>query len=498
MAVDTNGSAADAADTLDNMKPPAGVIIPPPGEIREAIEKTAGYVMRGGLGLEQRIRDNHGQNPKFSFLMSASDAYNAYYEWRKDEIQAGRGTAIAAGRAGEAAAAPVKEAPKGPAKPPDYRFSARMPRMSQKDLEIVRVTALYVAKNGRQFMTQLAQRETSNPQFQFLIPNHTFHNFFQSLIDQYTLLLRDSGVNGEGTKDQEERVAEVDRNITNRFHVVARARQRAEYAKWQEKEKAKAEEEEEKKKVEFASIDWNDFVVVETIVFNEADEQAQLPPPTTLNDLQYASLEEKNKISISSNLRIEEAFPFEDTHFNAHPVPQAAPQPVAPQQALPVQLPSRPTTFQPGPGGGGRARTAQEEEEELRIQEREQARARMHQAQSEAKGNVGPVKIRENYVPRASMRGATTAAQVAICPNCKQQIPISELDEHMRSKPPSPFWLIASRVSSSRSLTQLVRSRTSGSSLEGAESQGRRALRYHQPLHGRRRQEPQAPRQPTD
>ena len=445
MAVDTNGSAADTADALDNLKPPAGIIIPPPGEIREAIEKTAGYVMRGGLGLEQRIRDNHGQNPKFSFLMSASDPYNAYYEWRKDEIQAGRGTAIAAGRAGEVAAAPVKEVPKGPVKPPDYRFSARMPRMSQKDLEIVRLTALYVAKNGRQFMTQLAQRETSNPQFQFLIPNHTFHNFFQSLIDQYTLLLRDSGVNGEGTKDQEERVGEVERNITNRFHVVARARQRAEYAKWQEKEKAKAEEEEEKKKIEFASIDWNDFVVVETIVFNEADEQAQLPPPTTLNDLQYASLEEKNKISISSNLRIEEAFPFDDTNFNAHPPPaQAAQKPIAPQQAPPVQLPSRPTTFQAGPGG--RAKTAQEEEEELRIQEREQARARMHQAQSEAKGNVGPVKIRENYVPRAAMRGAANAAQMAICPNCKQQIPINELDEHMRSKPPPcPFpGLIAS------------------------------------------------------
>ncbi len=65
----------------------------------------------------------------------------------------------------------------------------------------------------------------------------------------------------------------------------------------------------------------------------------------------------------------------------------------------------------------------------------------MHQAQSEAKGNVGPVKIRENYVPRAAMRGAATAAQMALCPNCKQQIPINELDEHMRSKVPQ---LIAS------------------------------------------------------
>lgn len=172
MAVATNGDAASAAvAALDNIKPPAGIIIPPPGEIREAIEKTAGYVIRGGLGLEQRIRDNHGTNPKFSFLMTSSDPYNSYYEWRKQEIKAGRGTAVAAGRAGEIAQAPVKEEPKGPPKPPDFQFSARMPRMSQKDLEIVRLTALFVAKNGRPFMTQLAQREASNPQYQFLIPS---------------------------------------------------------------------------------------------------------------------------------------------------------------------------------------------------------------------------------------------------------------------------------------------------------------------------------------
>jgi splicing factor 3A subunit 1 len=444
MAVATNGEAASAASAaLENIKPPPGVIIPPPGEIREAIEKTAGYVMRGGLGLEQRIRDNHGANPKFSFLMSSGDPYNAYYEWRKQEIREGRGTAVAAGRVGEAAAAPAKEEPKGPPKPLDFQFSARMPRMSQKDLEIVRLTALFVAKNGRPFMTQLAQREASNPQFQFLVPNHTFHNFFQSTIDQYTALLRDGGVNGEGTKAQQERLAELRRNVDDKFHVLARAKQRAEYAKWLEAEKAKQEEEEEKKKIEFARIDWNDFVVVETIVFSESDEQANLPPPTTLNDLEYASLEEKNKFSISSNLRIEEAFPFEDTSYNAYPpttygVQAATPQPSQPTPSYqPAQYPTPP----PAAANGSYAspamptRSAREEEEARSIPEREQARARMHQAQTEAKAGLGAVKIKENYVPRAAARAANRLdQQMGICPNCGQQIPFSELQEHMRSK----------------------------------------------------------------
>ncbi|KAK4153723.1 Pre-mRNA splicing factor PRP21 like protein-domain-containing protein [Chaetomidium leptoderma] len=439
----TNGDAvAEAAAALDNLKPPPGVIIPPPGEIREAIEKTAGYVMRGGGGLEQRIRDNHGKNPKFSFLMTDSDPYNAFYEWRKQEIKAGRGTTLAAGRVGEAAAAPVQEKPSGPPKPPDFQFSARMPRMSQKDLEIVRLTALFVAKNGRPFMTQLAQREASNPQFQFLIPNHTFHNFFQSMVDQYSILLRESGVNGEGSKAQQERVDQLRQNASDKFKVLARAKQRAAYAKWQEAEKAKQEEEEEKKKVEFARIDWNDFVVVETIVFTEADDQANLPPPTTLNDLQYASLEERNKVSVNSSLRIEEAFPFEDTSYNAYP-----PQTYG-VHAPAAQPPAAAATNTPPPQSYGasmplasRTRFAEEEADAQRIQEREQERLRMQQAQAEARGGAAPMKIKENYVPRAAQRAASKfGTQTAMCPNCKQQIPLNEMDEHMRIELLDPRW----------------------------------------------------------
>ncbi|KAK3501002.1 hypothetical protein GE21DRAFT_536 [Neurospora crassa] len=440
MAATTNGDPSAAAASLDNIKPPPGVIIPPPGEIREAIEKTAGYVMRGGLGLEQRIRENHGKNPKFSFLMTSSDPYNAYYEWRKSEIKAGRGTAIAAGRVGEAAPAPAKEEPKGPPKPPDFQFSARMPRMSQKDLEVVRITALFVAKNGRPFMTQLSQREASNPQFQFLIPNHTFHNFFQSMVDQYSILLRESDSNGKGNQALQERIAEIKRNIDDKYHVLARAKQRAEYAIWQEAEKAKKEEEEEKKKIEFARIDWNDFVVVETIVFSESDDQANLPPPTTLNDLQYASLEEKNKISISSNLRIEEAFPFEDTSYNAYPPQQygvqAAPsQPAQQQQYQSPNTPNAPQAYGTPLPVGSHPRP-EEEEAAQRVRAEQEARTRVQPT-----GGLAPMKIKDNYVPRAAQRAANKfGSQMALCPNCKQQIPLNELDEHMRIELLDPRW----------------------------------------------------------
>ncbi|KAI9163620.1 Pre-mRNA-splicing factor sap114 [Paramyrothecium foliicola] len=426
-AVATNG---DASAALDSLKPPTGVVLPP-REIRNILEKTAGYVARNGAVFEDRIRDKESSNPKFSFL-NETDAYHAYYQWRLTEIRAGRGTAIAAGRAGETAT-PVPEKPQGPPKPPDFQFSARMPRINQKDLDVIRLTALFVAKNGRQFMTQLAQREAGNPQFQFLIPNHTFHNFFQHFVDQYTTLLRASGLGGEGGKVQEERIAELEKNIRDKFHVLNRAKQRAEYIKFQETEKLKKEEEEEEKKAEFARVDWGDFVVVETITFTDADDKANLPPPTNLSELQYASLEDRNKASISANLRIEEAFPGEE-EYNAYPASTA--QPSYPLPMHPGYAPQQPQGHQGMP-----QKSAQEEEEERRIQERADAQARMHQAQAEARGGAAPMKIRDNYVPRAAQKAANRqGAQMALCPNCKQQIPMNELEAHMRIELLDPRW----------------------------------------------------------
>ncbi|EWG39910.1 hypothetical protein FVEG_02540 [Fusarium verticillioides 7600] len=370
-AVTTNGDAA--ANALDDIKPPAGVVLPP-REIRNVLEKTAGYVARNGAVFEDRIREKERSNPKFSFL-NPSDAYHPFYQWRLDEVKSGRGTAIAAGRVGEPAAEAPK--PQGPPKPADYLFSARTPRINRKDLDVIQLSALFVAKNGRQFMTQLAQREAGNPQFGFLIPNHTLHNFFQHIIDQ-----------------------------TQLYYVQAAS--------------------------------------AETITFNEADEHANLPPPTNLSDLQYASLEDRNNASISASLRIEEAMPDEDTTYNAYPN-QPAPYPIAPQQPAyqPAQMPPPVQPYSPVPQAQPQQpqRSAQEEEEERRIQERAEQQARKQQATAEARGGAPPMKIKENYVPRAAQKAANRqGAQTALCPNCKQQIPMNELEAHMRIELLDPRW----------------------------------------------------------
>ena len=193
----------------------------------------------------------------------------------------------------------------------------------------------------------------------------------------------------------------------------------------------------------YAQIDWHDFVVVETVLFNEGDEQADLPAPTSLSDLQSASLEQKAMMSLAPhNMRIEEAMPGEeDSYYNPY-----APRP--PAYDLPSVASGEDTmsamaidTIPPAEATNTEYHNADDDndDEAQRIRERTEARARARQAQAEAKGGAGPMKIRSDYVPRAAAQAANRrGVQMALCPNCKQQIPYNELDEHMRSSfPPS-------------------------------------------------------------
>lgn len=421
-------------------KPPSHVVLPPK-EIRTIVETTAGYIARNGPVFEDRIREKNSANPKFSFL-NENDAYNAFYIWRLEEIRAGRGTVVSAGRAGEGPVKAEEEKPKGPEEPPEFHFSARMPNIAASDMEVIKLTALFAAKNGRTFMTQLSQKEAANYQFDFLRPQHSLYQFFSRLVDQYSELLNARG--SDGGKAEQARIVELTKNVDDKFHLLGRAKQRAEWVKHQEKQKQQKEEEEEKEKLEFAQIDWHDFVVVETVLFTDEDEVAELPAPTSLNDLQSASLEQKAEMSLAPhNMRIEETMPGESTYYNGHaqqpqqqqsPYPQQsgffAPPPPPPQQQQSTQ-PTPPPTMAYAPPPPAPIPQAYQSLPE-------QPAPAAPTASRPAAG--APMKIRDNYVPRAQAARGKQSAAVTICPNCKLPIPYAEIEEHMRIELLDPRW----------------------------------------------------------
>ncbi|RMZ81042.1 hypothetical protein DV738_g2449, partial [Chaetothyriales sp. CBS 135597] len=438
-----NGAVPELPDGAT--KPPEGIVLPP-RDIRAIIEKTAGYVARNGPVFEDRIRDKEQGNPKFSFL-APGDAYAGFYQWRLSEVRSGRGTAVSAGRTGENTPRPDK--PKGPERPPDFVFSARMPNISAQDLEVIKLTALHVARKGKSWMTALSQRESRNYQFDFLRSAHSLHPFFQRLVDQYMLLLQ---TGPEAQKAEQARIQALQANVQDRFRALTLAKKRAEYVKFEQSQKQKKEEAEEAERIAYAQIDWHDFVVVETVLFTDADDHAELPPPTTLGDLQSASLEQKAMMSLARpDMRIEEAMPTDDmagyayndpyqtyqTNTSAGDVPQAP----APASARPAYAPSQPEPVGVAPPPSHSPAPAAT------------STTPATSAPPVPQGVPGkpPMRIRQDYVPRAQQRAQR--AQTALCPNCGQQIPLAELDNHLRIELLDPEWKKQQAKATARSAT---------------------------------------------
>lgn len=400
----SNGETAPA----DALQPPSHVIIPPK-VIRDNIVKTADYCNRHGGDAEEKMlaRVRGQEKPTLPFVLP-EDQYYPYYKWYLQLLREGKGPAAASAQTGR------DNKPKGPPAPPGFIFSARMPNISAKDLEILRLTALYTARIGENWLKELRSRETGNFQFDFLRANHSFFAYFRSLVDQYkTLLEEDNKV--------EERIEELQHNIKDRFHILDRAKMRAAYVKYTIQQKEKEEKKNEDERNEYLSIDWYDFGIIATVVFDDNEDTIELPPPANLAELQSASLEQKAMVSLSSK-RIEEARPDEVPYYNAtQPVP---PMPGYPPMAPPVQpvyapMPPAPVDYR---------NSAPQREDEVRSRQAE--RDRIAQAQAAARGAPNAMRIKTDYVPRGKKVNVSTV----VCPNCKQTFPPEEIEEHIRSK----------------------------------------------------------------
>lgn len=256
-------------------KASVGIIYPPP-EVRNIVDKTASFVARNGPEFENRIRQNEVNNPKFNFLQP-TDPYHAYYQYKVTEFKEGRGQEPQAPKASAflGALRPL-EAPKIvetfvlKEPPPEFEFTCDPPSISAYDLDIVKLTAQFTARNGRQFLETVMQREQRNYLFDFLRPQHSLFTYFTKLVVQYTKIL----IPPKNLKDK------LNKEVNEPKEILDQVKYRVQWAKHQDKEKKKEEEALEKERVSYAQIDWHDFVVVETVDF-QPSETGNLPPPTT-------------------------------------------------------------------------------------------------------------------------------------------------------------------------------------------------------------------------
>eukprot|EP00249_Psilotum_nudum_P018493 c26835_g1_i1 orf=261-2729(-) len=276
-----------------------GMIHPPP-DIRSIVDKTAQFVARNGPEFEKRILANEKNNVKFNFL-NPIDPYHAYYQHRvlefRTQLQApSQAPSLAAAVAAAASGAIVEvgaqlhtkeineatkvEAQEKPVtkilEPPETeQYTVRLPEgVSGLDVDIMKLTAQFVARNGKSFLQGLTHREHQNVLFSFLKPTHSTFTYFTSLTDAYSkVLMPPKGLVDKLKKDN-----------ASRTTVLERCLHRLEWERSQERARQKAEDEIEQERMQMALIDWHDFVVVETIEFAD-DEDEELPQPMTVEEV---------------------------------------------------------------------------------------------------------------------------------------------------------------------------------------------------------------------
>ncbi|GAA6011681.1 hypothetical protein JCM10207_004207 [Rhodosporidiobolus poonsookiae] len=390
--------------------PPApqmeGNIILPPPAIKAIVDKTAAFIAKStNTLLEDKMRAREKTDSRFAFF-NPEDPYHAYYQDRLQAFRAGEQPEQKPDdKVGEVNGAAKDDSDGRPPEPPALEFLVEdPPKINAVDLDILRLTALFTARSGRRFTSELAARESRNYQFDFLRPSHSMFGYFNRLVEQYTKILLPSK---ELMSHIERRAggplsATHDRPLSGRREVLRDARQRVEWEKWESTRRQEQEDKDEAERIAFAEIDWQDFQVASTIEFTENDEAgiAELPPPMSLSEVENMSIAQKKMAAmIMEGAQIDQGAAGDDAEEEMEMDDEddvaAALAPVAIEQT---------------------------KEDVVEIQT----------ADSSA-----PVKIRKDYV-RTKKGGK--AAQQAYTTFDGQQVPVEEFSKHVRYELLDPSW----------------------------------------------------------
>lgn len=125
--------------------------------------------------------------------------------------------------------------------------------------DIIKSTAIFVARNGQKFLVELSKREKNNPQFDFLNPAHCLFGYFTSLTESYTKCLLP-------TKPQIEKLNTI---AKDRMSYLRLCQKRADWDAHQQAKIASEEMRKAEERMEMQSIDWHTFFIAETITFEE-------------------------------------------------------------------------------------------------------------------------------------------------------------------------------------------------------------------------------------
>ena len=417
MSAGAVAAAPAAAATADDDAPEShtkqiGIIQPPP-DMKSIVEKTAAFVAKNGPQFEARILTNERNTTKFAFLQPGTPYY-PYYQMKLREGRAGLQAAAPAAVPAAAPAAPApgtdapaekkgsatiaseasvkkKEAAKVLKEPAPDVYTVKPPghvQIPSLDLDIIKLTAQYVALNGRSFLNGLLTRESRNPQFDFLKGHHYLFGYFTMLVEAYSKVVN----------PPDDAVERLNKDTDDRADILTRAFEKLDWEAHVEKERQDKEDKVMREKETVASIDWHDFKIVETIDFAD-DEDDDLPPPLSeeeLRELRLQASTAKEKAEAEAQGEQEDMDMDEGADMDVEDEGVTAPS--------------------------------------------EMAAAAAFDAPAE---DGGPMKIVKNHMKPGeaeAIGGKSAATAFMISPITGQQVPVEQMAEHMRIALLDPKW----------------------------------------------------------
>ncbi|KAL7428069.1 hypothetical protein ACHAXM_001120 [Skeletonema potamos] len=168
------------------------------------------------------------------------------------------------------------------------------------ELEVIKLTAQYVALAGKNdhFLRDLTMREWNNPEFTFLQPRHAHFAYFTALVDGYKSFLpggddyekAHNKLRMDARKEQLSHMITGDEktDLVSETDTTAQCLEAAAYRSEYERDAADRRREAAERAEGGGmlggadTIDWHDFVVVETIDFPSNEVVEALPPPTSM------------------------------------------------------------------------------------------------------------------------------------------------------------------------------------------------------------------------
>jgi len=246
-------------------------------------------VVRNGVNFEAELRKRNGSSTKFAFLLPK----NPYYPYYKRELFAKLDPAEADKlRKLRAAELNKKQEEKKVTQrqttvkklslkeriqqemkliripkemyiqqQPIDKYTVNLPQMIKpSQIDLMKLTAQFVARNGKKFLSMLSSKEANNAEFEFLDPVHPIFPYFQKLVNAYCTCIVPP-----------DKTLETVKSDTDLSTLVLKTFGAAEWMRREEESREEKAADEEEERLQMQLIDWHRFVVLETLDFDPGE-----------------------------------------------------------------------------------------------------------------------------------------------------------------------------------------------------------------------------------